>query len=334
MSVDRLEVVAACEKGKWVDKVGHCVYYIAILIMKRARKGMAKKNRFAGECLSANIQSFESKRMRCRVLSVSRGENMLIRQVSMAKPCRAALTGVKLVVLLLFLPMMSTFGECIHVYDLFGYVQDVRSGQAVVDARVGTVSHCPCGGIGNPCQFLWTKTDSSGFFKIVDPCSTRTDAGLYYGIGIECAVTAPGYDSILYQLFVDYFTTCPDSTLIIQYRDTLRIGLLPIATSVEESQTETFAVKDPIDFKLFPNPFNANTTMQLELSTASQVVIVIYDVLGHPVKRLANDWFSSGLHRYEWDGRDQNSQVVTSGVYFCRATIGDESITRKLVLLK
>lgn len=61
----------------------------------------------------------------------------------------------------------------------------------------------------------------------------------------------------------------------------------------------------------------------------AQVTITIYDVEGHVVDSLINRIMSPGVHRVEWA-----AEGLPSGIYFYRITIGDSSVTRKMVLMK
>ena len=42
----------------------------------------------------------------------------------------------------------------------------------------------------------------------------------------------------------------------------------------------------------------------------------------------------AGAHRAVWDGRDAQGKVVGSGVYYYRLEAGEDSATRKMLLLK
>ncbi|MFW9842580.1 MAG: FlgD immunoglobulin-like domain containing protein, partial [Candidatus Thorarchaeota archaeon] len=82
-----------------------------------------------------------------------------------------------------------------------------------------------------------------------------------------------------------------------------------------------------------PNPFNPNTTFELALPKASEYTLTIYNIMGQVIRRWAG-YSEAGYISFEWDGRDQNSEPVASGIYFYRAeALGQDSI-RKMILLK
>ncbi|HER43764.1 MAG TPA: T9SS type A sorting domain-containing protein, partial [Candidatus Eisenbacteria bacterium] len=84
----------------------------------------------------------------------------------------------------------------------------------------------------------------------------------------------------------------------------------------------------------FPNPFNPSTTIAFDLPRRSRVNLSIYDVQGRPVRTVSDGILPEGRREVVWDGRDEQGNVVSSGVYFYRLTSGDHSLTRKMVLLK
>ncbi len=84
-----------------------------------------------------------------------------------------------------------------------------------------------------------------------------------------------------------------------------------------------------------PNPFNPNTVISYEIAVSGLVSIQIYDVSGHLVRTLVDEWKGIGRHVQPWDGTDNKGATVTSGVYFYRMTSpGFVSRTRKMLLLK
>ncbi len=68
----------------------------------------------------------------------------------------------------------------------------------------------------------------------------------------------------------------------------------------------------------FPNPFNPTTTIQYGLPVESRVTIKVYTVLGQEVRTLVNEMQKASYYRVVWDGRNQFSAPLASGIYFCR----------------
>ena len=84
----------------------------------------------------------------------------------------------------------------------------------------------------------------------------------------------------------------------------------------------------------YPNPFNPSTTIRFGLNKEEMVNITIYNVRGQKVKTLINHTIPAGQHQITWDGKDDNSRFVGSGVYFYKMETKDYRKVRKALLLK
>jgi hypothetical protein len=84
----------------------------------------------------------------------------------------------------------------------------------------------------------------------------------------------------------------------------------------------------------YPNPFNPSTTIQFKLAEESEVSMEIYNIKGQKVKTLTNEFLLIGKHERIWDGKDENKQSVSSGIYFCKLRSSKYSAYRKMILLK
>ena len=89
----------------------------------------------------------------------------------------------------------------------------------------------------------------------------------------------------------------------------------------------------------YPNPFNPETWIPYQLSQDSEVKIWIYDVGGQLVRSMEVGFQEAGIYsRREkaiyWNGKSQDGEQVSSGVYFYNLEMGAESQTRQMVILK
>lgn len=84
----------------------------------------------------------------------------------------------------------------------------------------------------------------------------------------------------------------------------------------------------------FPNPFNPSTMISFSLAAPNNVSIQIFNQKGQLVRTLVNTTLPSGEHQITWNGLDDASSPVSSGVYFYRMRSGKFSSTRKMVMLK
>jgi immune inhibitor A len=84
----------------------------------------------------------------------------------------------------------------------------------------------------------------------------------------------------------------------------------------------------------FPNPFNPSTNIGIILPSGTDISLIIYDILGQPVRRLLDEYHSAGAFTIQWDGRNDQGNQLPSGVYFYELSTGQESEVRKMLLIK
>jgi endo-1,4-beta-xylanase len=84
----------------------------------------------------------------------------------------------------------------------------------------------------------------------------------------------------------------------------------------------------------YPNPFNPSTNIRYSLPKSTHTTVTIYDMRGTKVRTLANSLQNAGVHSVVWDGRDDQTKPVASGVYFYRLEAGDLKMQKKMVLLQ
>ncbi|HRY83604.1 MAG TPA: FlgD immunoglobulin-like domain containing protein, partial [Candidatus Cloacimonadota bacterium] len=84
----------------------------------------------------------------------------------------------------------------------------------------------------------------------------------------------------------------------------------------------------------YPNPFNPETTISFNLPKAGAASLNVYNVKGQLVKTLVNGELAFGNHSIVWNGTDNNGAAVSSGVYYYRLNAGNNTETRKMVLVK
>jgi len=89
---------------------------------------------------------------------------------------------------------------------------------------------------------------------------------------------------------------------------------LPLVTQLEQN---------------YPNPFNPRTVVSSQLSVASEVRLVIYDLLGREVAVLVDERRAAGRYQDVFDG-----DRLASGMYICRMTAGGYTESRPMVLLR
>ncbi|MBN1398779.1 MAG: T9SS type A sorting domain-containing protein [Bacteroidetes bacterium] len=94
----------------------------------------------------------------------------------------------------------------------------------------------------------------------------------------------------------------------------------------------------PSDFILsqnYPNPFNPNTVISYKLKVRSEVVLMIYDILGREIAILVNEVKNAGDYTVEWNGTNSAGKLVGTGVYFYQLKTGNSFVAaKKMMLLK
>lgn len=90
-------------------------------------------------------------------------------------------------------------------------------------------------------------------------------------------------------------------------------------------------------FKLYgnyPNPFNSVSTIRFDLPQASDVSLVVYDILGREVARLVDGYMEAGYHQVQWNGGDRLGGEVPSGIYIAQLMTPEYTNSIKMLLLK
>jgi hypothetical protein len=87
-------------------------------------------------------------------------------------------------------------------------------------------------------------------------------------------------------------------------------------------------------YPLHPNPFRETSRIEYALAEKGRVRLSVYNVAGQLVKELVDMVQPPGRYSASWDGRDQGSHPLPSGVYLYRLEVSDKSWIRKAVLLR
>ena len=98
----------------------------------------------------------------------------------------------------------------------------------------------------------------------------------------------------------------------------------------------------PLQYQLaqnYPNPFNPDTWIPYQLAAPSPVIITIYEASGRIVRVLELGYKDTGAYIDKrkaayWDGKNDNGEVVASGMYLYSIQAGSFSATRKMFVLK
>ncbi len=138
-------------------------------------------------------------------------------------------------------------------------------------------------------------------------------------------------------LFLDY-PEVPDTTLYINtraydeefpndYVETQFILIIGEGSNVDEGETTR-----PLEYSLapvYPNPFNAQATVNFTLPAPGDATIALFDVMGREVQILSDGFHSAGTHQLSLNARD-----LPSGTYLLRLQAGQQQLAQRVTLVK
>ena len=79
----------------------------------------------------------------------------------------------------------------------------------------------------------------------------------------------------------------------------------------------------------YPNPFNPSTTIEYQLDEAATISLDVFNVVGQKVATLAQGRQAAGDYKVDFD-----ASGLASGVYFYKLSVGQSSLTHKMMLMK
>jgi len=253
----------------------------------------------------------------------------------------------------------------IHVVCTGNYA-DIPGKIAIIDLETGAEKNTPAvvdtiliG--GTPADLAITSVGkgycvdwgngTNGFLYEYDACNHSVIHGVENPLLIGPNVSRLLYDVSLNVLWIPYmkewggdgfvqkFDVATDSVVWISSvvgNGTQEVVILEASSGVGiEPKPVTSIV--PADFKLFqnfPNPFNAETTIEFVVKKKMPVELRLFNLQGQFIRTLAKEIFVPGRYSLKWDGTDERQQAVSSGTYIIQMQSGDYQTARQLILLK
>lgn len=201
---------------------------------------------------------------------------------------------------------------------------DSVSGYVSINGSVkNSSSHAGIGGAivyaadGNGNVLGYGVTDKTGSYTISglapDSYNLFADAVGYTSSGSYSS--SPSYDASGNPVAsTTNLTASPESPMVVNQK-----SIEPTSYSLEQN---------------YPNPFNPTTEIAFNLAQTERVNISIFNILGQRVATVLDGEMGAGAHVVTWNGRNQNGEVLPSGVYFYRLSTGNFSAVKKMLLLK
>jgi len=91
----------------------------------------------------------------------------------------------------------------------------------------------------------------------------------------------------------------------------------------------TIVVREFTLSSAYPNPFNPSTTVELSVPEAGHVSVMVYNITGQLIEKLADSFMNANQYQFTWQGDN-----TPSGMYMIRAEYAGQVATQKLMLLK
>lgn len=205
---------------------------------------------------------------------------------------------------------------CDSLYCIDGYVIDTVRPEPnpVADWPVEVHSPSPLGSSISLIDTIdTTVSDDTGYYRFELPVGTYSvsSCGTFY-----LPITLPGPPGSL-DVHGQNFVVLNDTTV----------------TDIEELEERNISNRFTL-FQNYPNPFNPHTVIEYTLPQNSHVKIMICNLIGQKIRTLVNENQISGHKRIVWDGKNDQGQQVSSGVYLYQLKAGETVLAKKMVLLR
>lgn len=111
--------------------------------------------------------------------------------------------------------------------------------------------------------------------------------------------------------------------------DNWRTGSYNTETIITDIKTDNDFLVDNFYISSYPNPFNVNTIIDVNILEKNNYTIRIYDILGREIFTIYDGILNPGKYSFTFSGSG-----LSSGVYILRAHSKNYNASRKLILLK
>jgi hypothetical protein len=87
-----------------------------------------------------------------------------------------------------------------------------------------------------------------------------------------------------------------------------------------------------VELTALPSLPQQRAVVNFAVPAGTRAEVGLYDLNGRLVKTLFSGPARAGINRLVWNLTDGQDRQVANGVYFCRLTAGDKTLSRKLVV--
>ncbi len=102
---------------------------------------------------------------------------------------------------------------------------------------------------------------------------------------------------------------------------------IDVSTAIEKTASFDFP-----KINVYPNPFNDNITIDLDLEKDADIYVVVLNQMGQRVNNIATkQQMPGGMHKFIWDGKNESNQSVSAGLYYLKIWIDDFILHHKII---
>jgi parallel beta-helix repeat protein len=171
------------------------------------------------------------------------------------------------------------------------------------------------------------KVDGNDICGVTSNWAQQTTSGKRSGQGekADLGTALRQFEGNVLQQMYEALTDCPESEG--------KAGVMKMFESLLDEPVANL----PMTYQLsqnYPNPFNPYTVIQFYLPQSGHATLSVYNIVGQKVAVLLDGYVEQGYNEVIWDGTDQSSGSVASGIYFYRLESREASITKRMMLLK
>ena len=227
---------------------------------------------------------------------------------------------------------------CIDVHNLDTYEFEVLYNQNQLDYITATAT--------NPITYepnILTNNGGTALGWMIDSSAPGV-LSLAYTLAGTDTLEAPEGEGLIADIVFQVLSTFGDSLTFgdVYFYDSFGVvdiitdkGIAIIPGSVSVDNIEFDSIFKEIKLGNYPNPFNPTTLITFfTAECAENAELVIYNLKGQKVITLIDEKLEASHHHVVWDGKDENSKSVSSGIYFYKMKCGDYTSVRKMILMK
>lgn len=84
----------------------------------------------------------------------------------------------------------------------------------------------------------------------------------------------------------------------------------------------------------YPNPFNPSTRIRYQVPKHDHIKLTVYNMMGQKVASLVDTQQEPGYYTVEWNGRNDQGNAVSTGLYIYRIQSSEKVQTKRMIKLK